>query len=145
MTWYVPYYSISMSNDLDRLRSLLDSTDPDTVGTSIRLPVALRDAAALAAELGLARSVTGLTVEALRADLEAVLQRAALQEHYAAHPDLEPSLAEVALARAELDGDALAERPDLIDRAATEVLRRTPEPTVRDVLHFAAGMATAAA
>lgn len=134
-----------MSRDLERLRSLLDSTDPNTVGTSIRLPVGLRDAAALAAELGLARSVTGLTVEALRADLEVVVQRAALQEHYAAHPDLQPSLAEVALARAELDGDPLAERRDLIDRAAAEVLRRTSEPSARDVLLFAAGMASAAA
>lgn len=40
----------------DRLNALLDADDPVTVGTSMRLPAALRDAAAIAVdELGPAR------------------------------------------------------------------------------------------
>lgn len=127
------------------MRSLLDSTDETTVGTSVRLPVTLRDAAALAAEMGMGRSVTGLTVDALRADLYVFAQQRALTEHYRRYPDAEPSLAEVAVARAQLDGSALAEQPELIERAAAEVARTFSEPSARDVLLFAAGMAVAAA
>lgn len=78
----------------------------------MRIPVALRDAAAIAvAELGAASSVTTLTTDALRARLEAIVMEAALAEHYTAHPELRPSLAELAIAAATLDGNPLAERP----------------------------------
>jgi hypothetical protein len=59
-----------MDPRLERLLDLLDSSAGDisgsTVGTSVRLPGNLRDAAVLAAELGLAASTTELTVRGLR-------------------------------------------------------------------------------
>ena len=47
---------------LDEISRLLDADDDATVSISMRLPVALRDAAALAvAHLGVASSTTSLT------------------------------------------------------------------------------------
>ena len=55
----------------------------------MRIPVALSAAAALAVdELGLARSTTSLTADALRTTLEAAVLRAALDQHYDEHPDI---------------------------------------------------------
>ena len=102
-----------------RINQLLDETDTTTTGTSMRLPKALIEAASLAVnELGLAPSATALTIDALRNWLEAVVMQRALDEHYAAHPEIRPSLAEVALAAAQLDGHPLANRPKLIRRAS---------------------------
>lgn len=111
------------------------------MGTSVRLPANLRDAAALAAGMGLVESCTGLTVRGLRDALDAVAQRATLDEHHRSHPDTEPDLAEIALAAAELDGNALASRPDVIQRAAEDVVSLRDDPTPDDVLLYAAGLA----
>lgn len=143
--WYMPWYSIGMDPRMERLLELLDQAGSDTVGTSVRLPVHLRDAAAVAAELGLAASTTDLTAQGLHAALEAVVQRAVLDAHYVAHPDARPDLAEIALATAAIDGHPLAERPELIRRAAAGINTVKDDPTPDDVLVYAAGLAAAAA
>lgn len=45
-----------MDQRLTRLLDLLDSVNAESVGTSVRLPTALRDAAAVAIEMGLVSS-----------------------------------------------------------------------------------------
>lgn len=123
---------------LDELNRLLDIPDSDTVNTSMRLPVALRDAAALAvAEFGAAPSTTTLTTTALRHALETVAMDTALRLHHAEHPGTAPTLAEVALALAVQDGSPLADRPDLIARAAADIIARHPDADADDVLLWA--------
>jgi hypothetical protein len=73
--------------------------------------------------------------------LEAFAQRAVLDAHYQAHPRARPQLAEIALATAELDGNPLAARPDLVRRAAAEIGNLKDDATPDDVLIFAAGLA----
>jgi len=131
-------------SDLSRLLDLLDAHGEETVGTSIRMPVALRDAAVLASRMGLAESTTELTVRGLRDHLEAVAQRAVLDTHYRDHPQVRPDLAEIALVAAEMEGNPLAQRPELIRRAASEVMLLSEHPTPDDVLLYAAALAAAA-
>lgn len=121
---------------------LLASSREETVGTSVRIPIDLRDAAAIAAELGLADSITELAVGGLRDKLDAIAQRTALDEHYREHPEARPTLAEVALATAQLDGNPLKDRPELIERAVAEIMKVQKDPTPDDVLVFAAGFAS---
>lgn len=134
-----------MDRLVTQLLDLLDADADDTVGTSVRIPTSLRDAAAVAIELGLAPSTTDLTVRGLRSVLDAFAQRAVLDAHYEAHPAARPDLVEVALAAAAIDGHPLADRPDLVRRAAEGVRGLTLEPTPDDVLAYAAGLAAAAA
>lgn len=61
----------------------------------------------------------------------------ALETHYQQHPEARPSLVEVALALAAQDGSPLAERPDLIERAAAQVTSRHPDADADDVLLWA--------
>ena len=124
---------------------LLDTDAEDTVGTSVRIPTALRDAAAVAVGLGLTPSTIELSVRGLRAVLEAFAQRAVLDAHYQAHPAARLDVAEVALAAAAIDGHPLAHRPDLVRRAAEGVRDLILDPTPDDVLAYAAGLAAAAA
>lgn len=131
---------------LDRLNALLDADQAATSNTSMRLPTALRDAAAVAvAELGLASSTTRLTATALRAALETAVMQAALDEHYRQHPTARPSLADVALATAEQTGSPLAARPDLIRAAAAQVAQRHPDADAHDVLIWAEAQAVVSA
>lgn len=123
---------------LDRLNALLDTDSESTSNTSMRLPTALRDAAALAvSELGLASSTTALTATALRAALETAVMRAALDEHYRQHPETRPSLAEVALALAEQTGSPLAGHDAELASAAEQVRARHPDADAHDVLLWA--------
>ena len=123
---------------IDRIQRLLDADDGATVNTSMRLPETLREAAALAVtELGVAASTTTLTATALRHALETAVMEAALQAHYSAHPDAEPSLVEVALALAAQDGSPLADAPELIERAAAEIVISRPGADADDVLLWA--------
>lgn len=138
-------YTSVMDERLMRLLELLDAAGEDTTGTSIRLPVNLRDAATIASDMGLSASTTELTVRGLRHALEAFAQRAVLDAHYDAYPDARPDLADVALAAAEIDGSSLATRPDLVRRAAAEIRSVKNDPTPDDVLVFAAGLAATAA
>lgn len=130
---------------LDQLSALLDVEDDSTVNTSMRLPTALREAAALAVDqLGVAPSTTTLTATALRAALETAVMNAALEVHYSQYPSVRPSLAEVALALAAQDGSPLAHRPDLVEQAAAEVVTRHPNADADDVLLWAEAQQAAA-
>lgn len=111
----------------------------------MRLPTNLREAAEIATDMGLAGSTTELTVRGLRDTLRAFAQLAVLEAHYEQYPEVRPDLAEIALAGAELDGNPLAGRPDLVRRAADEVASLKPDATPDDVLLYAAGLAAAAA
>jgi hypothetical protein len=122
---------------------LLNASAGDTVGTSVRLPTNLRDAAVVAVDLGFAASTTELTVRGLQDALEAFAQRAALDAHYDEHPHARPSLAEIALMTAEIDGNPLANRPELVRRAAAEIPSVKDDATPDDVLIYAAGLAAA--
>jgi hypothetical protein len=123
---------------LDQIIALLDSEDDSTVNTSMRLPVNLRTAAALAVDhLNLSHSTTALTAGALRTVLETAVFDAAIEAHYAGHPGARPSLAEVALALAAQDASPLADRADVIERAAIEVAARHPGASADDVLLWA--------
>ncbi len=134
-----------MGDDLERLLDLLDRVDDGaTVGTSVRLPVALRDAAVVAVRAGLLSSVTEVTVRGLQAELEAVANRAVLEAHYREHPEARPARWEVAIAAAELSGHPLAACPDLVRRAADELVRIVDDPSPDEVLAYAAGLAAAA-
>lgn len=129
---------------LDRLNALLDADESATVNTSMRLPAALREAAAIAVdELGLATSTTTLTATALRSVLETAVMQAALEAHYAEHPSARPTLAEVAQAVAEQTGSPLADRPDLVRAAAEQLAKRHPEADAHDVLLWAEAQSAA--
>lgn len=104
----------------------------------MRLPKSLRDAAALAVEeLGVAPSTTTLAAAALRVAIETAVMDAALRDHYRAHPEARPGLAEVARALAVQDGSPLADRPDLLEQATAEVTARHPDADADDVLLWA--------
>ena len=136
----VAWYSEGMAElkVLDEINRLLDADGDATVNTSMRLPSALRDAASLAVRhLGVANSTTSLTAEALRRVLEVAVTEAALDAHYAQHPHARPSLAEIALALAAQDGSPLADRPELVERAATQILASHPDADADDVLLWA--------
>jgi len=120
---------------LDEMNRLLDITDGETVNTSMRLPLALRDAAALAvSQFGAAPSTTTMTADALRQAVETLVMETALRLHYEQHPAAKPTLSEIALALAAQDGSPLADRPDLIARAADAVAARRPDADADDVL-----------
>ena len=94
----------------------------------------------MAVELGLDPTVNDATVRALRDRLETFPQRRGREAHYSTHHDARPSLAEVAQAAAEVDGDSLAGQPALVARAAKEIVALRPNATVDDVLIYAAGL-----
>jgi hypothetical protein len=130
---------------IDEINRLLDDAGQETTNTSMRLPVALRDAAGIAvAELGAAPSTTALASAALRTTLEAIVVQAALDAHYEEHPEARPSLADLALAAAELDGHPLAQTPELLHQAAEQVGRRHPDADADDVLLWAEALASVA-
>jgi len=123
---------------IERISELLDDSDLRTSNTSMRIPTALRDAAAIAVgELGVATSTTALTTAALRAALEAVVMQAALDEHYARHPRSRPDLGDLAVAAAELDGHPLAGEPGRLWQAAAEIVEKHPGATPDEVVLWA--------
>jgi hypothetical protein len=135
-----PWYTVGMDvvQAVDRINELLESGMGQTSNTSMRIPTALRDAAAVAVrELGAASSTTALTTAALRASLEAVVMRAVLDDHFRQHPEARPSLGDLAVAAAELDGHPLAGEPTRIRQAALEVEARHPDAEPGDVLLWA--------
>ena len=129
-----------------RISELLNAEAPETSNTSMRIPTALRDAAALAvSELGVAPSATALTTAALRARLESVVMQAVLDEHYRQHPAARPDLGDLAVAAAELDGHRLAAEPERLRRAAAEIIASHPDASPDDVLLWAEARALPAA
>jgi hypothetical protein len=142
--WYIRVMSVSTA--IERISGLLDADESRTSNTSMRIPTALRDAAALAvSELGVARSSTALTSAALRSTLEAVIMQAVLDEHYEQYPHARPSLGDLAVAAAELDGHPLAAEPERLYRAAAEIVERHPAASADDVLLWAEARALPAA
>jgi hypothetical protein len=131
---------------LERISALLDADESRTSNTSMRLPAALRDAAALAvADLGVAPSATALTATALRAMLEAIVLQAALDQHYQDYPQARPDLGDLVIAAAQLDGHPLATQPERLRRAAAEITASHPAATPDDVLLWAEARAMPAA
>ena len=123
---------------IDRINELLSSTDPETVNTSMRIPKALREAAALAvSELGVAPSATVLAANALHSLLEATVGLANLELHYEEYPQFRPTLADLAVVAAEWADSPLADRPDLLRRYAEEVVQRHPDAEPEDVVLWA--------
>src|ERR1700733_166231 len=123
---------------IDRINELLSSTDPETINTSMRIPKALREAAALAVdELGMALSTTALTANALRMALEGGVVLEVLEAHFEQYPEARPTLAEMAVVTAEWDDNPLAKRPDLLRRYAEEIVQRHPNAEPEDVLLWA--------
>ena len=143
-TWYSR--TVQRARVIETINHLLDNRGPETSNTSMRIPTALRDAAALAVkELGVAPSATALTAAALRATLEAAVMQAALDDHYRRHADTRPSLGDLAVAAAELDGHPLADEPERIRQAATEIVERHPDASPEDVVLWAEARALPAA
>lgn len=131
---------------IDRINELLSSTDPETLNTSMRIPKALREAAAIAVnELGVAPSTTILTANALRSMLEGAVMMAVLERHYEEYPELRPTLGDLAIASAETDGHPLAQQPGLLRRSAEQVQRRHPDATPEDALLWAEAVDSCAA
>ena len=142
--WYVIYMELQVV--IERISELLDDGELETSNTSMRIPTALRDAAALAVkELGIAPSATALTTAALRATLEAVVMQAALDYHYERHPQARPDLGDLAIAAAELDGHPLAGQPGRLRQAAIEIATNHPDASPDDVLLWAEARALPAA
>ena len=131
------WYSLGMEVPavIERISELLDGGGLETSNTSMRIPTALRDAAALAVrELGVAPSATALTTAALRAALEAVVMQAVLYDHYEHHPRARPDLGGLAIAAAELDRHPPAAEPGRLRQAAAEIARNHPGARPADVL-----------
>lgn len=128
------------------LFEMLDTLDDsDSAVTSVRQPAALRDAVRIAVELGLAGSPNEVTVGAVRSRVEAFAQSLALEEHFAAHPNTRPTLGDLAIAAAELDGHPLADHPEFLRQCADEVADLRPDANGEDVLLYAAGRQAATA
>jgi hypothetical protein len=129
---------VTKEQAIDRINELLNSTDPETVNTSMRIPKALREAAALAVdELGVAPSATVMAANALRLLLEAAVNQANLDLHYEEYPQFRPTLADLAVVAAEWDGSPLAQQPDLLRRYAEEIVQRHPHAEPEDVVLWA--------
>jgi predicted DsbA family dithiol-disulfide isomerase len=112
-----------------------------TVVTSVRLSSSLREAVKAAVKAGMDANPNDAMLNAVRDRLEAFTQRLALDLHYERHPDARPSLAEIAIAAAQLDDSPLAH--DLLRRAADEVVRVKPDADADDVLVYAAALQAA--
>lgn len=131
---------------LDALFDALDQIDTSARSvTSVRQPAALRDAVRIAVELGLGANPNEVTVEAVRSRIEAFAQALAFEEHFRAHPHARPTLGDLAIAAAELDGHPLAEHPELLRQFADEVAELRPDASGDDVLLYAAGRQAASA
>jgi hypothetical protein len=133
-----PARGITTTAAIDRIIELLSSAETETANTSMRLPNALREAAAIAVnDLGAAPSTTALTTAALRATLDAMVMQAVLDEHYQRHPRARPTLADLAIAAAELDGHPLANEPARLRRAAAQIVALHPDADADAVLLWA--------
>jgi hypothetical protein len=115
-----------------------------TVVTSVRLSNSLREAVKAAVKAGMDANPNDAMLNAVRDRLEAFTQRLALDLHYERHPDARPSLAEIAIAAAQLDDSPLANEHDVLRRAADEVVRVKPDADADDVLVYAAALQAAA-
>lgn len=130
---------MSVEDELFDLLARLDD-DEATVVTSVRQPAVLREAVRVAVEAGMDATMNEATVRGLRDRLETFAQRLALDAHYDRHPEVRPSLAERSIAAAELDDHLLAEHPELLRRAAEEVVEIKPDADPDHVMVYAAAL-----
>lgn len=118
------------------------------VQTSVRVPASLHEAATEVVDAGWAPSITDLVNTGLRTSLGSIAESAAeqeelesvwqaLAEHYAEHPEAEPSLATIVKAAAQQDGHSAAEHPDLIVAAIEDL--GDDDVFVEDVLAWVKG------
>jgi len=63
--------------------------------------------------------------------------QAVLDDHYERHPQFRSSLADLAVAAAELDGHPLSAEPNRLRQAAAEIVERHPQASADDVLLWA--------
>ena len=125
---------------LDELIAALEDDLGVTTSRTVRLTTGLRRAVAEAVSMGLARSADDLMNEALRGVLDAFAQRQALELSYAKRPETLPTLADVAAALAVMDRSPLADRPDLLTRAETELQDWRPGAGAEEVLVWATSL-----
>ena len=118
--WYLT--GMELRAAIERISELLDDGELETSNTSMRIPTALRDAAALA-----------------------VVMQAALDDHYERHHHARPDLGDLAVAAAELDGHPLADQPGRLRQAAAEIAANHPAASPDDVLLWAEARALPAA
>jgi hypothetical protein len=64
-----------------------------------------------------------------------------LDQHYVEHPGTRPTLGDLAVAAAEIDGHPLAGQPERLRRAAAEIVSRHPHADAEDVLLWAEAQA----
>ncbi len=114
--------------------------DSDSIVTSVRMPAKLRDALSTAVDLGFVASVNETLVDAARERLEVFAQQLAIERIYSKDPTARPSLAERAKASAALDGDPIADHPDLIERAAHEMADDDGDPSPGEVRAYATAL-----
>lgn len=105
---------------------------------------AVPNAVKAAVDAGMDANVNEATVSAIRDRLETFAQRLALDMHYEQYPHARPSLFDLAMAAALMDANPLAEDPELLARAASEVVTEKPDADGDDVLLYAAGLRSAA-
>ena len=130
--------SVEVLETIAQIGDFLDSPALAAADRSTRIPAALRHAAALAvSELGVAPSAVALSSTALRATLEGLVMQAILDDHYERYPDSRPSLGELAIATAEVDGHPLAEEPERLSQAAGEIVSKRSDASPEDVLLWA--------
>jgi hypothetical protein len=143
--------------DRTAIGTTLIEVDPPTgeraVATSVRLPAVLHRAAVAAVDAGLAGSLTELVVAGLDATIEDRLAgsahraaagevRAALDAHYAEHPEARPEPVEIAQAAALITDHPAADRLDLLADALADLGDGAP---LDDVLAWASGALAAEA
>lgn len=131
-----------MAFDAGEVAHALEQLDEvrESVVTSVRVPQGLRHAATVLQDAGLISSWNELLVQGTRDRIEAIAHRAGLDAHYADHPELRPAVAEVALALARMDASELADRPELIEQAATELTAMRPDASADHVLTYATAL-----
>lgn len=111
-----------------------------TVVTSVRLSTSLREAVRAAVTAGMDDTPNDAMLNAVHDRLAAFAQRLALDLHYERFPAARPPLTEIATAAAQLDDSPLAHEPDLLRRAAHEVVALKPDADADDVLVYAAAL-----
>lgn len=94
--------------------------------TSLRLPVPVHRATAIATQLGMDDSFTAATTAALLDRLHGFLRQRALADHLARFPEDVPALAAVVARRVSGTDHPAAHHPDLAARLAAAYERRDP-------------------
>jgi hypothetical protein len=124
-----------------------DGDAGQSTSTSVRLPHELHAIAKELVAAGWASSLTDLLVAGVRREIGelAVVSlgedgiadvRAALEEHYATHPDARPTLAMIVVAAAQQEGHPAAEHPEIVDDAIADL---GEDAFIEDVLAWVRG------